>query len=81
MSIAHEILDEKTPEIESRESITIDILKNIRIKNKKVLVIAYLKKNSIGNKIEPLNIKVLKYVDILTIAETNTDETLQEDNS
>ena len=71
----HETLDQQISEIESRELDTIDILKNIRIKNKKGLVIAYLNIDSIRNKIEPLKLMVSKYVDILTIAETKIDET------
>ena len=71
----HEILEEKIQEIESRELNRTDILKNIRIKNKKGLVIAYLNINSIGNKVEPLKIMISKYVDIPTIPGTKIDET------
>ena len=73
----HEILEEKIQEIKSRELNKTDILKNIRIKNKKGLVIAYLNINSIRKKIEPLKIMASKYVDIPTIPETKIDETFK----
>ena len=73
-SYVHETLDEKIAETESCELNTVDILKNITIKNKKGLVIAYLNMNSIRNKIERLKLMVSKYVDILTIAEIEIDE-------
>ena len=50
-------------------------LKNIRFKNSKGLIIAYLNINSIRNKIEFLRQLVSDYVDVLITVETKIDNT------
>ena len=52
-------------------------LKDIKQKNQRGLIVAYLNINSIQNKIEPLKSLVAENIYILTIAETKLDANFQ----
>ena len=53
------------------------MLQDLKIKNRKGIIIAYLNINSIRNKFEPLKCLISKNIDILAIAETKLDSSFK----
>ena len=70
--IAEEIIDDESAKEQDDVNTT---LKNVRIKNRNGLIIAYLNINSIRNKLDFLRPMISETIDILIIAETKIDNT------
>ena len=70
------IVDESTDGESATETNDVSIaLRNLRLKNRHGLIIAYLNINSIRNKIDFLRPMISETIDILIIAETKIDNT------